>query len=193
MKILVAIQGTSPLLMNRFDEEATSRVSTGTSPIGVSRGTPRERAEPKLYLTADRRPMIPGPNVYRALIDAGIFHKVGKRIVTTARSSLIPAGITLDEIECPIENPNGGDVVWEVDSRSAVIPATQGRIMCHRPRFDTWRLRFTLHVTDQRLFDEEFVRRLVDDMGTKIGIGDFRPARKGPFGRFVVTNWVNYS
>lgn len=36
-----------------------------------------------------------------------------------------------------------------------------------------------------KLFSE-----IVDAAGSRIGIGDFRPACKGPFGRFVVTSWV---
>ena len=60
--------------------------------------------------------------------------------------------------------------------------------MAHRPRLDEWRLEFTLDV-DETMFAPDFVRLLVDDAGTKIGLGDFRPDRKGPFGKFAVTSW----
>lgn len=133
--------------------------------------------------------MIPGPNIFRGLIDAGTFHKAGRKQLTTGKSSLIPAGMQLVELECPIINPFSKDApVWEVDSRSVVNPATGGRMMCHRPRFDAWKISFTLEV-DDAMFDERIVRMLVDDLGTKIGLGDFRPSRKGPFGRFHVVNW----
>lgn len=188
--VLIAVHGQSPLLMNRFTDEAAAKVSAGTSLITIgSRGTPREQAIPRLYTSSDGAPMIPGPNLFRSIIDAGTFHKAGRRQITSGKSSLVPAGISIQEIECRIENPNGGDVTWEVDSRSVVIPATGGRVMSHRPRFDAWRLRFTL-VIDEKMFDEAIVRRLVDDAGSKIGIGDFRPSRKGPFGRFAVVNWL---
>lgn len=191
--ILIAVHGTSPLLMNRFTDETAARVSAGTSVITVgSRGSPREQAEPRLYTTSEGAPMIPGPNLYRAIIDAGTFHKTGRRQLTSGKSSLIPAGISLSEIECPIEHPDAQPVIWEIDSRSVVIPATGGRIMAHRPRFDAWRIRFTLKV-DDKMFDEAIVRSLVDDAGSKIGIGDFRPSRKGPFGRFTVVNWLRYT
>lgn len=189
-KIECSIQGSSPLLMNRFTDETAAKVSAGTSTaitIG-SRGTPREQAEPKLYTTSDGRPMIPGPNIFRGIIDAGVFHKAGKKTITTSRGSLIPAGLRVLEIECPVDNPFGGEVKWEVDSRSVVIPSSGGRIMSHRPRFDAWKISFTIHV-DDAVFDEKIVRALVDDMGSKIGLGDFRPSRKGPFGRFLVVHW----
>lgn len=98
-------------------------------------------------------------------------------------SSLIPAGIAVTDLVCPLNTKD-----WECDSRSVVIPSTGGRIMCHRPRLDEWSLKFTLEV-DEEMFAEKFVRLLVDDAGKKIGLGDYRPSRKGPFGRFVVTKW----
>jgi len=189
-RISVDIQGSSPLLMNRFTEAAAAKVSAGSSTaitIG-SKGLPREQAEPKLYLTPDGRPMIPGPNVFRSIIDAGQFHKAGRKQITTGTSSLVPAGIQLEELDCPIKHPFGGKLAWEVDSRSIVNPSTRGRSMCHRPRFDAWKISFTL-IVDDRMFNEQIVRQLVDDAGTKIGLGDFRPSRKGPFGRFLVSHW----
>ena len=33
------------------------------------------------------------------------------------------------------------------------------------------------------------MRAVGADAGKKRGLGDYRPARKGPFGRFVVTKW----
>lgn len=190
LRIAVDIQGSSPLLMNRFTEAAAAKVSAGSSSaitIG-SKGTPREQAEPRLYTTPSGNPMVPGPNVFRALIDAGSFHKAGRKQITTGTSSLVPAGIQLEELECPIQNPFGGKVEWEVDSRSVVNPSTRGRMMCHRPRFDTWKISFTL-IVDDKMFSDQIVRALVDDAGSKIGLGDFRPSRKGPFGRFLVSHW----
>ena len=180
----ITIKGESPLLCNRFTDEDAAKVEAGTSAIKVagSKGTPRERAEKKLYGSVEK-PTIPGPNIYRSIIDAGRFHKAGKEKVTTQKSSLVPAGIWLTEIECELQSPG-----WEVDSRPVVNPTTGGRMMTHRPRFDEWQLTFTLDV-DEEMFDEKIVRRLIDDAGSRIGLGDYRPARKGPFGRFKVISW----
>lgn len=186
----VSLQGQSPLLMNRFTEEAAAKVSAGTSVAMTtgSRGLPREQAEPRLYLSANGAPMIPGPNVFAGLVSAGKFIKAGRRQLTTGTSSLIPAGMQIVETECRIENPFGGKVGWEVDSRSVVIPATRGRVMCHRPRFDAWKISFSIE-TDDTMFDEKITRALVENLCTKIGLGDFRPDRKGPFGRSMIVDW----
>lgn len=185
MKIKVTIEGISPLLMNRFTEAAEIAVSGGTSvTLRGSKGTPREQAEPKRYADDKGMLYVPGPNIFAALVAAGTFHKAGKSKITTMKTSLVPAGIQLDELVCSLDTDK-----WEVDSRSVVIPSTGGRIMCHRPRVDDWSLTFTLDV-DTTMFDPKLVRALVDDCGKKIGLGDYRPARKGPFGRFVVKQWA---
>ena len=191
VRIAVTIQGISPLLMNRFTEEQQAKASAGTTVAVIgAQGTPREQAGPKVYRDRDGHPCLPGPNIFSGLVESGKFHKVGKSKVTTGRSSIVPAGISVLEVECPLTN-NGekrSETRWEVDSRPIVNPATRGRRLCHRPRFDEWRVSFTLEVLTS-LFDPVFVRQMVDDMGSRIGLGDFRPDRKGPFGRFKVTRW----
>lgn len=189
MKVKVKIEGKTPLLMNRFTEEAAQSVPGGskqtTAVVKSKNATPREQAEPKLYLSSDGSgdPILPGQNLYRAIIDAGTFHKAGKKQLTTTKSSLIPAGILMEDIECKLEA-----APWEVDSRPVVNPSTGGRMICHRPRFDKWQTTFTIEV-DETMFSVSLVRDLVDDAGKKIGVCDFRPSRKGLFGRFVVVGW----
>jgi len=183
-KVKIEIKGTTPLLMNRFSEENEVKLASGTSPAGnAGRGTPREQAEKTAYKDTKGFLFVPGPNIYRSIIDAGKFHKYGKSKVTTQRNSLVTAGVSLDAIVVPL-----GVKDFEVDSRSVVIPATGGRVMRHRARLDEWKLAFELEV-DTQVFDVDFVRTLVDDAGKKIGLGDFRPDRKGPFGKFKVTTW----
>ena len=184
-KIHVTINGVTPLLMNRFTEDAAIKVSAGTSSAITTGGkaTPREQAQNKAYSDESGNLYIPGPNIFSCIIEAGKFHKAGKSKITTKKSSLIPAGVAVSEIVCPLGTKN-----FEVDSRSVVIPATGGRIMAHRPRLDEWSLSFTLEVDDS-MFASDLVRQIVDDAGRKVGLGDFRPDRKGPFGKFVVTKW----
>ena len=35
----------------------------------------------------------------------------------------------------------------------------------------------------------KLLREILDAAGKRIGLGDFRPSCKGPFGKFVITNW----
>lgn len=182
--VQVTIEGITPLLMNRFTEENEVKVSSGISASTIgSKGTPREQAAKTAYMDDDGMLYVPGPNVFRSIIEAGKYHKAGKSKVTTQKSSMVPAGISLNEVILPL-----GTKAFEVDSRSVVIPSTGGRIMKHRARLDEWKLTFTLEI-DVAMFDVHFVRQLVDDSGRRVGLGDYRPDRKGPFGKFKVVNW----
>ena len=181
-----SISGVSPLICNKFTDAAAEKASNGTGISTVGhRGSPREIAESKLYLGLNGKPMIPQPNLFRSIIDAGTFFKAGKSKVTTLKSSLIPACLAITEVEIPIVHTDP----WTVDTRAVRIPSTGGRILAHRPCFFDWRLAFQMEL-DDTILAVEILRDIVDTAGKRIGLGDFRPATKGPFGRFRVDKWV---
>jgi hypothetical protein len=186
VSVEIVIEGTTPLLCNRFTDEAAMSASSGNRMSAVGeKGTPKEQSEKKLYLgAATKKPMIPQPNLFRCIIDAGTFFKAGKSKVTTQKSSMIPACVEIHGIELPLESKEG----WQVDTRAVRIPSTGGRILCHRPSFNDWRISFTAEV-DTSMITVKLFREIVDAAGKRIGLGDFRPATKGPFGKFVVTSW----
>ena len=186
MKIIdVTIAGTTPLLCNNFSDEAQLSATSGVkSSIIGDKGSPRKQAEQKLYIGNDENPMIPQPNMFRCLIDAGKYFKSGKSKVTTIKSSLIPACLEIEGVEIPIIHQEP----WEVDTRAVRIPATGGRILCYRPKFNDWSLLFTMHLDDD-VMTSQLLREILDTAGKRIGLGDFRPDCKGPFGKFVVTHW----
>lgn len=183
--IHVTIEGATPLLCNRFTDAAQMTATSGNklSLVG-DKGSPKEQAESKLYIGHEGGPMIPQPNLFRCLIDAGKFFKHGKSKITTQKSSLIPACVEIDAIELPIRHKEP----WTVDTRAVRIPSTGGRILCHRPCFHDWQISFTLRI-DTDLVAPKLVREIVDAAGKRVGLGDFRPDCKGPFGKFVVTSW----
>jgi len=173
-QIDVTIQGISPLLMHAYPMvpvEAQEKLP------------PDEQAERAAYRAPDTgRLFIPGVNIQRALISAATYSK-GK-----GRASLqkpVAAGVLVSPQRVDL-----GVSDFAVDSRPVVMPATRGRVLRHRPRLDEWRARFTIEY-DPALLKEDEVRRVVDDCGQRVGLLDFRPERKGPFGRFMVTAWSN--
>ncbi len=183
--IQCAIEGSSPLLLNNFTDEAQMAASNGTRAATIgSKGTPREQAEKKLYRNQEGLLIIPQPNLFRCIIDAGKYFKAGKSKVTTQQSSLIPACLDIEGIEIPLESREE----WNVDTRPVRIPSTGGRILAHRPKFDHWKLSWSMTL-DISVMSPELLREIVDAAGSRIGLGDFRPDRKGPFGKFKVVFW----
>lgn len=184
--IAITIEGITPLLLNKFTDEAALKASSGSAIVAVGdKGSPKDQAEKKLYRDEAGGLVIPQPNLFRCIIDGGAFFKAGKSKVTTQKTSLIPACLAIAELTIPITHKEP----WTVDTRPVRIPATGGRILCHRPVFNDWALTFTADLDTEMLAPKVF-RDIVDAAGKRIGLGDFRPACKGPFGRFVVTRWV---
>ena len=189
MKINVRVEGTTALICNRFSDAAAEAATSGSrgSSAAADRGTPREQAEGKLYVGIDDQLIIPQPNLFRCLIEGGRFHKIGKTQVTTAKSSMLFSCMDIEGVEIPIEHKEP----WRVDTRAVRIPSTGGRILAHRPMFDDWALNFVIDL-DTEIIGPKLLRRIIDDAGKRIGLGDFRPATKGPFGRFAVTHWETF-
>lgn len=183
--IEVTIEGVTPLLCNRFTDAAAAKASSSSSSAIVGdKGSPLEQAEPKLYTDEEGKAGIPQPNLFRCILDAGKYFKAGKSKITTQKSSLIPACLSIDELFIPIQHKEP----WTVDTRPVRIPSTGGRILCHRPCFNDWSMTFTCEI-DTDIISAKLFRELVDAAGKRIGLGDFRPDCKGPFGKFVVTRW----
>lgn len=187
MDIKIRVDGVTPLIVNKFHDAAALAASGGSrgSSAGADRGTPQEICEQKLYRGADSTTLvIPQPNLLRCLVDGGRFHKVGRSQLTTKDSSQLYACLDVHGSEIKLEHKQP----WRVDTRAVVIPATKGRILAHRPIFDDWSLEFTVSL-DTSIIGPKLLRKVIDDAGRRIGLGDFRPARKGPYGKFTVVKW----
>lgn len=187
MRIATEIQGITALIMNRFTDADQLAATEGSrsSAAGNDRGTPLEIAESKLYRDIDGTIGIPQPNLLRSIVDGGVYHKAGRSKITTQKSSLIYACCDIESAFVRLTHKQP----WKVDSRPIRNPVTGGRILRHRPMFDDWQLAFTL-ILDTDLIGEKLMRQIVDDAGKRIGLGDYRPSCKGPFGRYVVTKWA---
>lgn len=185
MLISVMIQGTSPLLQHRFDECAEE--SSSTRKVHISKNDPRELAEKGCYRDPQGAMYMPAACIVRMLREAGSSHK--QRGSRKSLKYVLPAAVLLPEDTIPLLGEDGKPLTdFEVDSRPVVIPSTKGRIMRHRPRFNFWASQFCLEI-DQDVLDASTVQQLLVEGGQKLGIGDFRPEKGGPFGRFAVTQW----
>jgi len=170
--IEATIEGISPLLMHQFPME----------PIEAIEKKPKEE---QAEIAAYRDPStgflyIPGVAIQRALVGAATYSKGKGR-----------ASLQKQAAACVIVSPERvslGKKEFSIDSRRVVIPATKGGIIRHRPRLETWEVTFKIDFDDTLLKESE-LRTIVDVMGSRVGLLDFRPEKKGPFGRSMVTAW----
>lgn len=182
--IKVEIRGTTPLLIHRFGEEAeTSKQSRAAMVADVD---PRAAARKVAYIAPDGTFYFSSFSIPNAMGSAGSNHKMrGTR--RTARF-VVPSAIRMTSDTITILNGHGPAKDFEVDSRPVTIPATKGRIMRHRPRFNEWGAKFDL-VVNETLMTVELAQQLLEEAGQQIGVGDFRPEKRGPFGTFRVTKF----
>jgi hypothetical protein len=76
-----------------------------------------------------------------------------------------------------------------IDRRRAIIQRN-GIIRC-RPCFPEWSCTFTIEYDPELIGKEpKIIADVLQDAGNRIGVGDFRPSRNGPFGRFKVRNYA---
>lgn len=178
----VTIEGVSPLLINRFkeqDEVPQKMKKSGKKDYG----TPREQAESAAYQDPDGKIWIPSTWPKGCLSTVASDYKLPssrKSVKSVIGGAVIPVDekVYFDE-KYKIKN-------IEVDSRPCVVQ--RARIMRHRARLEKWSLTFALQI-EETILEPGNVHEMMNDAGRRAGIGDFRPARGGPFGRFSVTSW----
>jgi len=186
--IHVEITGINPLLIHRFGEDAQAGKTSRKAKQGQV--DTRAVALKAANVGPDGVHYISAFAIVNAIGAAGASHKM-----TGTRKSvrfIIPSAVRVAAlgVDCtiPILLKGKPAMTFEVDSRPVSIPATKGRIMRHRPRYEGWTMRFDLEIQDD-LVDVALVHQLLAEAGLQIGIGDFRPEKRGPFGSFRVTAW----
>jgi hypothetical protein len=174
------------MLQHRFDESNES--SETTRKVHIKGEDPREAAEKVAHRNEKGHLCFPGAAISRLLRESGSAHK--QRGSRKSLRFIIPAAVLVFEDKIALKDAFGKPLIdFEVDSRPVVIPSTKGRIMRHRPRLNSWNAEFTLEI-DEDTLDPVTVRQLLTEGGTKNGIGDFRPEKGGPFGRFHIISWA---
>jgi len=171
-KYLVKIKGVKPLLMH--------------APVGLGDNPKRRRGEhllpekeAEMYLYKDDKGniVIPSLNIKAMLRDAGRNYKISGR--RTTYGAMIKAGVDIEPHPYVSLKHSG----WKVDIRPVVVQ--RSRILRARPRFDEWKLEFTIVNKDPQVLLEDTMKKVVEDAGKYYGLGDFRPE----FGLFEVENF----
>lgn len=190
-RVEVHLTGVSPLLMNAMSQEQLLAIHGKVkAPKTAARPIPRDEAEGRLHRLPDGTPHVPVQALTAALVNAGVFVRMdGRRQVSSAKSTNLFGMLAIEDTTLPLWVP--GEEThpsWEVDIQQGRNPNGGEAVCLIRPRFDAWELRLTAEV-DQREMPLQMARDLFDIAGRRMGLLDFRPQRKGPFGRFAVSLW----
>lgn len=125
-------------------------------------------------------PFVPDVNIIGCIRD-------GARIARRGRE--VQAGIDVVESEVPLiyDGPRTVQELYDArfaDRRMVKNKGKGGAVMRVRPRFNEWKLAFSLEIETEILSPSQVHEALVV-AGSRVGLSDFRPR----FGRFRVTKW----
>lgn len=181
--VTIRIEGVSALLINRFKEE--SELPTKITKGKKDYGSPRFQAEATAYCDAKTKNLwIPSSWITGAIKTVASDYKLSgtrKSLKSVSGGAVVP----IEEKIYFKEKYKLKDV--EVDSRPVVVQ--RARIMRHRARLENWTLEFSLEV-DESIVPTDQLHEVMNDAGRRSGLGDYRPPKGGPFGRFIVSKWT---
>jgi len=179
--IKVEITGTTPLLMNRPSQ---LEISDKSKDVKRENRTPKEIAEAKLYTDAEGKIYLPSTWFRGSLVEAGKQKKMGGKGTSKATySKAVGSSVSIEPFELLLKKQS-----WETFTVLAVIPTTKGRVPLHRPQFKKWEVDMQV-VFEEEQIEPPVMKELFDIAGKMVGVGDWRPAKKGMFGKFQVTSW----
>lgn len=170
------ITGISPLLQN---SAANLNGKTPKGPGGAY--IPEEQAKHVAY-SFDGKACHPAMGFRKAMLSAAGGKKFKKR---TLRAIIASSVFTTNEFSI-LEDPKSGKAMksdsYEIDARPGV--RNKARVMLWRPRWNHWQAKLELQI-DEDIIDPAVVEENLNEGGTVAGVGDYRPEKMGPFGRFT--------
>ena len=170
------IEGISPLLMHRFkvqDEDSKSK----------TKNLKKTEDDIESYLYLDERGTLvqPSTHIIGALKKAGAKFQISGQGKLTYKNLMGSGAVMIspDMITHEIQT-------WEIDRRPVVVQ--RARIVRSRPMLKKWALSFQVDFDEDEI-TREVIKEIMDFAGRRVGIGDFRPEKGGPFGRFFVSKF----
>jgi hypothetical protein len=135
--------------------------------------------EDKLYQDENGKTQLPATYLRNSIVEASKqFKIVGKGKSTY--SKLVASTVQIEPfyIELIAEK-------YEVFRISAVNPMTKGRMMTERPKYTKWKASFNLVLNDPAV-PSSVINEILEHAGKYVGVGDWRPEKKGMFGKFMI-------
>lgn len=176
------VEGVSPLLMNN----PLSMGAGGEGKVGIKTiPSHEEEAYSKLYRNDDGTLYLPTIAFRGALLSGAKGRRIGKQAATTriigsvfaadSRTPLIQPG-TREPLTDDPEN-------WRINTTRVVV--NRAGILRSRPEFPEWAAIVSLAIDPELIPDTNILVELLNMGGRTVGVGDWRPEKKGFHGRFI--------
>lgn len=179
-EVSVSIQGISPLLMNRPDVEGLAQQSNKRQSVG----NPEEAFKHKLYTNDEGLLYQPYTHLEGTMVESAKQFKV-KGNGKATYSKIFGYCVSVEPFEIVHKIQPNGKIEHFV---TTAVRKQGGRIVTDRPMLRDWELDFSVQYDEEEV-PLEVIKDVLDNAGKRCGIGDWRPAKKGKFGKFIVTQF----
>ena len=180
-RLLVPIVGTSPLIVHKFSEKAKRQMLDAQQ----GRKTPKERRDPEAdyqasFYRTESGYGFPAVAFKAATVGAARFYGKDVRMTDLRQSLFFRGKYTAADPQALVE------IIGEPVMREDVVRlGISGTDLRYRPEFPQWSA--VLDVTYvQSLLTRDSVLSLIDAGGMGVGVGEWRPEKKGDFGTYQI-------
>jgi hypothetical protein len=175
VQIRITVVGISALL--------THNPESMSAPSGAKKGSrvpdPADEAEAGCYRMEDGSFGIKGVAFRESILEAASSWKA-KRV---SMKNILSHMVVCEELVQLCDPDDCSPLTsYVIDRRRAIV--MRAGIIRARPRFDRWRATFTVEVDPVLVPELALIVDIAADAGNRKGVGDYRPQRKGWFGRF---------
>lgn len=169
------VEGVTPLLMNSPHSMGGGDDSLGRKKIP----SPKDEAESKCYRLGNGQLYLPSRAFRSSAASAAKGRKIGKVFAT-----MLVRGSVFDVTEAsPLVDPETGETITDYDVFVTRAVVGKSGVMRARPRIPAWGTKVLLEV-DTEAISPTSVEELLGIAGRAVGVGDWRPEKDGPYGRF---------
>lgn len=180
------VEGTSSLLMHSPKAMMDGRSASDTSPKKIP--APEEEAERSAYRDEEGFLYLPSAAFRSSLM----YGAGGRRIGTTAARTVLAGAVFNTDSRVSLLDPVSGERLSGYQVHLARVVVQRNSIIRARPEVERWGCVLELEV-DLDFTNPWQVEELLNISGRISGVGDFRPERRGPHGRYRAALLEDYA
>lgn len=174
-KIVVTVQGTSPLLVNRFPEAAIEQIEASQTGSARSKKAPRDPEKEwnaTRYLDQQGRDCLPAAAFKESMVRAVSF--IDGMPMTEARGAFFVDG---DLIPLRCSEP--------YCHRARVVLNRKTTSIAYRACYEHWEADLPISYQENVITVEQLIN-IIELAGYAVGVGAWRPQCRGQFGRYEI-------
>jgi hypothetical protein len=173
------VVGISSLLMH--SPKNMGKDKSGDGLAAKKYPAPDVEAESVAYRDDDGFLFLPSIAFRASLLRACMGRKIGKY----SANSQVAAGVFNADVQTRLAHPKTGKPIKDYKVKPDPVVIQKQRVLKYRPEIPEWSAEVTFEI-DTDFVTKQQVKELLNIAGRIAGVGDWRPACKGPHGRYQV-------